>query len=931
MAAHAYIERGGSVHGINGYGLHYTDHPLARSEKFYEKLLHLHESVLAGSHPRLNSLNISPGDTGGAKRILSDRDADPDHLVLGDAHRNAEASFQLSSATNDFATSRSFVNPARPAIHPSTLSNPTPQHRQHARAPLATKINPLLLEKSPQLIEAERKLALQREKKYAASQHQTNIAIQRRNLEKGLKQQLDLREGELYTPHDIAGALIKAQDLVAPTSGFQSPPHPSPSTASFDENSYYSSKANTWSTEHTGPHCDQADPDVMNVSDDEDEDLYEPPPQVNAVSGPSPGNVYAHSSMPIPGLYDQSSQQDWEPQWDEEEDDGEDYEPPAPHIFDDQLPNDSLIPPPQSVLSAHNSLNHHIPPAAEQVMHRRQRRHGGPTIIENRIRSPVAIGVNQIQSPAAPQPSRISPLALVNMEPSRPPQFNGQRHLLSGPVSQQGGRREDHNTFSGKERANGSDVKRTSPTGTRRSARAKRNQDRAAADAGKKRKRLSSSGGDKRKTKKGKGRALSPVQRSPEPYIKPEPVSPQPELAYADYAPSRRPSRILREAPDDVDIPSPRSTRPRSTYYGEHEHSPRGYRYAEQEDRAPVPQGAAYRRVERDTQNLRRVASLHYARRPLSPVRDYIGYAQADTQTFEPDPYTVAERPLLGGSAYPEAAPALRSDGSRYIRHAHTPSPPLHGADPYIRVHSPALMPPPPPRQIVVDQYGNRYFAEPIEPIDYRRSVVPPPRRPEEEPYLERAVTVMRESAPRPIRVADGYEDVHYQAMPPPPRSRAYTQLPEDINDPRSHRERAFSVRPQETVLRDAPQRSYSQHEGTINRRPPPPRFDEAPPSSDFVPRAYSVRPEPPRRELVPEYGARPGSVQPGGGYGRRDMPPPPMAAGFADDSYRYPPSRAPVPQRRGGYVDERARGEAGDDLGRSPYGQGRRIINYGQ
>jgi hypothetical protein len=97
------------------------------------------------------------------------------------------------------------------------------------------------------------------------------------------------------------------------------------------------------------------------------------------------------------------------------------------------------------------------------------------------------------------------------------------------------------------------------------------------------------------------------------------------------------------------------------------------------------------------------------------------------------------------------------------------------------------------------------------------------------------------------------------------------------------------------------------------------------------VPRAYSVRPEPPRGEMVTEYPARPGSVHPGAGYVRREMPPPPVTQAreqvLVDEGYRYAPAPAPIPaahHRR--YADEV---EPIEQAVRAPYGDGRRIVSY--
>jgi hypothetical protein len=920
---------------LNGNGMDYANP--APDERFYIKLLQLKDQVLAGSHPRFK---ITPAQAALLRARAEPavvappsalRSAAIDHASLGDTHRDADASFQPTVSSNGFATSSSFVEPAHLASSsPHLFSTSTSQHRPRLQAPSAV-IDPVLLGKSPILLQAEaeirrqRELAAQRDGQRqidSEGQRQNEFAIKRHNLEKILSQQVDSATSEATAPV-VTSFFEKAQEIVAPISGVASPlpPTQSPSHASFDENSYYSSKADSWSTERSPLQGDQNDSDAMSVSDeDEEEDLYEPPPQVSAPSGPPPSSIPTQHAASLPGVYEPSSQQDWEPQWDDEEDEDEDYEPPAPYTFNDNTQSSSFMPSTQNVPPIPHHSSHF-----QHAAHNARGHHGGPTIIENRIRSPVSIVVNHIQSPAAPQPSRISPLALGKAIPPGPPQFAGQRRPPSGLTGPPGVQRDEQQATAGMERNGGKNTRRPSPA-SRRAAKLKRKAEAAAAataaEAAKKRKRATTPDGrDKRKNKKGKRRADA-VSRSPDTYIKPEPVSPQPDLDYAEYAPSRRSSGNYRNA-QDVESRSPRVARPNSAYHGsDYAPSPRGYRYTGDEvERGPQQPPVVYR--QRDTQDLRRVASLHYARRPMSPpAREYGAYTPAtETRTFAPSPYEVVERPQLRHSAYPETAPRPMP---HYARPARTPSP-IRFADPYGRTHSPALMPPPPPRQVLVDEFGNRYVPE--QPAEYR--VVPQPSRMDVDPFYHRATT--REPTLRPVRVADVYEEIPYQGMPPPPRSRAFTQLPEDVSGPHSHRERAYSVRPQDVSPRAAPVRGYSGHEASVDRRPPPPRFDEAPLPREFVPRPYSVRPEPPRHD-VPDYLARSGSAQPGGGYLRRDMPPPPMPAAHAresvapGDGYRYTPARG---EHRGRYADMQNGGESTDEVARTPYGDGRRVVTY--
>ena len=233
------------------------------------------------------------------------------------------------------------------------------------------------------------------------------------------------------------------------------------------------------------------------------------------------------------------------------------------------------------------------------------------------------------------------------------------------------------------------------------------------------------------------------------------------------------------------------------------------------------------RKVQRDESDLRRVASLQYARRPHSPGGGGEVFA-AEPRQMRSASHAFVDRTELPiyreASARPSAAPRYVRDRSR--------SPVLE----YLpRQHSPVLMAPP-PRRIVMDQYGNKYYAA---PIDARESAAPPSsRRLEVDPYYERAVT--REPTMRAPRT-EMYDDDAGMRMPPPPRR--YVEGPE-LMEAQPYRQREVSRRPVEVEYR--------------------PQYEEMGPPREYVPsRAYSMRPEVVRRE-VPEGYVRHESVQPG-------------------------------------------------------------------
>lgn len=245
------------------------------------------------------------------------------------------------------------------------------------------------------------------------------------------------------------------------------------------------------------------------------------------------------------------------------------------------------------------------------------------------------------------------------------------------------------------------------------------------------------------------------------------------------------------------------------------------------------------RRTER-ADDLRRVASLQYARRPLSPTEGEV-YAAPEPRVIRAASHAFAERPLdhavyREGSSRPSAAPRYVHQRSRSPVHEYMSRP-----------QSPMIMAPP-PRQIVVDQYGNKYYAA---PADARPSVAPPNRMIEVDPYYERAVT--REPTMRAPARTIVYEDENAHRMPPPP-PRRYVEIPDvETIDAGAYR-REPSHRPVEIGYR--PSEVLERRQSGL--------YEEMGPPREYAPsRAYSVRPDIPRRE-IPEGYARHESVQPG-------------------------------------------------------------------
>ena len=188
----------------------------------YERIVQFRDAVLAGTHPRVK---IPPHLAG--KHINSSRNVSSPSLSAPRAYQSAQ--------------------PARstPGSHEesSSIYNRSPNStRQSAGGHLAmtskSEINPILLEKSDDLIKAE-------------------IQLQRQRLERALREQIEqqritakalLQTSESLPNFDISEVLSKALAIVHPSTTAEAEPSVgvrSSASDSFDENTFYSSQHDT--------------------------------------------------------------------------------------------------------------------------------------------------------------------------------------------------------------------------------------------------------------------------------------------------------------------------------------------------------------------------------------------------------------------------------------------------------------------------------------------------------------------------------------------------------------------------------------------------------------------------------------------------------------------------------------------------------------
>ncbi|KAF2205727.1 hypothetical protein GQ43DRAFT_436745 [Delitschia confertaspora ATCC 74209] len=759
---------------------------------FYDKVFRLRDDVYAGKHPRIRL---------------------PDRVLAEVAPRPAQnntPTFPSRPSTNGTPTGGSSSHPLPPRPdsslpYPSssngnfTSQHPTPQ-RTFPTRPASSAIDPVLLTKSDNLIRAE--LQLKRQQLERVLKDQVDKKNQNRD-----NKDLALEESRI----DVEAIFNKALTRVKPISGLQTAPslpiasNNSEEVESFDENSYYSSQANSWVSEEVDSN------NAANGVDAAESDALQA--KRSAIEAQLTTAAPAHHTDVQPPQVDAvMADVDEEPY--EPADEIEIYESPKTQEVREES---DYSPPPADVPVMENNYG-------------RGRRRGREVLGIS--------GSSRQQSPVGPFPH---------------PRNNKRKRTLE-----------------------------------------ERKDERRAARQEKKRlKRLEIDGRNSRFDMDARNPRLEMEARnpqlemdtrtprgvpalSPEPYIKEEPLSPPPFQSFSDPQPSKR--RALQPWSGDVEIVSAREARPQPAYYREQGAVVRGYRPNE-EPLSPTVRVVPQRRPERDDQDLRRVASIQYARRPFSP--EPMAFSPVEPRQLRAVSHAFVDHPAQLPYHEPlrrlSVAPRIIRDRSRSPEYLP-------------RAQSPVLMAPP-ARRIVVDQYGNKYYRT----EDVRESVAPPSRRVEPEQYYERAFT--REPTMRaPARVEVYEEDNVRRMLPPPPRRFIEPSSDVEIVETRPSRQREYSLRPVDV--------DYAPAREVTERRPMIQYEEMAPPREYISSRAISVRPEVVRREAAGEYvPLRHESVQPG--FVRVPAPRYREISIIPHDAYddrRYAMA-APAPVRR--YADE--------------------------
>ena len=795
----------------------------------YEKLVKLRDEVLAGTHPRVK-LTKQVNE----QNVAQNAAAAPTPSV---------PSFPLFQHTNGLppkpVTTQSLqAESIAPSSRPAPISLPTkPQKSVPPPKPAFTSsgIDPVLLTKSDVLVKAEFRQKRQRLERTLEEQiHQKRLIKQAAH------------DQDLLLDFDINEVLTKAHDLVKP---YKAVSHPeqnaaSPSSDSFDENTFYSSQVNEFTSEEADDSPRDKQQDVGSsgrISHDQSNGGRVGSPGFRMPSSKiDKGKAPANPITRIAELEEElrrlkaandglsSSNPPTLPVVQRSDDDDAPYSPP-----------DVEAPIPQ-ISARDHTVSRQVVDVREpryQVPHQRSREY----VPEDRYeRSPLPDNMrivrNHITSPAAPQPSRVSPLA-VNKEPRA---YGEDPHSRrdSGQFQTHG---VEHN-----------------PMELEESRRVR--QDPGPASGARKRRRGSDSRERMRRVHARRDTASPEIRIKQEPTSPPfslRPVAPQ----YATYGapqPEERPVYIRDEPNGFVDsdrvvyLP-PRTQRQDSGVLSR---------------MSPLPaatQRATSQTVPRYRQepDLRRVVSTRHLR-PPSPTEHYQP-SSPRARNYTQDGFPVDREPERN----PRASVQPRMTTDRDYRRVSTPDvvPPMD------RLHTeraPIAMAPP-PRRIVVDQYGNRFMEaadhyhppEPIRPTDdasrrYERftepsseirdggyhAIAPPSTRaisPVPPRYEYTAPRTMQVLDRATGRIVEGREYISHEPRPEPaafvesPRRERFPVATEAREPPRIQ-----SVRPVESAY-EVP---YDRSTRIQSLHPEQERYIRAPEGGGPISRQASIRPE---------------------------------------------------------------------------------------
>ncbi|KAK4156207.1 hypothetical protein C8A00DRAFT_12798 [Chaetomidium leptoderma] len=821
-----------------------------RDIREYGRLLRFRDEVVGGSHPRIKPAHLPGKPAQSQKSTASTISAVPAAPTQPRAAKRAANNRRpvidplLSRQANK---QRAQVNMASSVPGLGTL--PSVSDSAKLSEPGKPEINPVLLEKSDDLIKAE-------------------IQLQRQRLESGLKKQLEQRRtinkaSEQLAELDVADIMAKAMSLVHATPPVQITDDAAANVSASndsDDDTFYSSR-------HDTPESNMVSR-LPNESEDEEMregSPYEPHLDFEPVAQPQTQPATSPTQAVPSGAPSRPQQQP---------------NPPTPA----QAAPTAMVAVPGLHIGARSSTRVYQPEVPEasgavQSSSGSRSEESGNTgsaqlrgahdfarvneqlLDQARAREPPLVRGHDL-SPLAPQPTHVLQHPAIAREPQlAPSESSGSLRAAPAQV-----------TALRKQPSNGSSPE-SSPHGSK------------AADKKK----------NKKKKRKADRLATDAVVVSP--HIKPEPRSPSPLTP--QYARPNKRQRYSQQQPLEIHDDSPRYEQPlpAEEAYPER-YQPRvirqervvGYEraddyHARQGQDAILVASPRYERVYYD--DYRAPPPSAYPAGPESAQ-----YVAREVRTVRPASRVVESPYEDGGAAYYRD---VRAASRMSVRPAAFPE---HEQSPVGYERPPAAMPPPsaPPRRIIVDAFGREYL-EPVRPAPVaREEIVAEPRGPYERLLPPRAISRRTElldddavlyrpaspagyAAPRRVVTQPeySYRESAGPSNPMPPPSTEY--LPSRPELPREYIPRPSSVRPppMEPTRYDAPS-VYERIQAPIDDRLPPP-------PQDYY-RAASARPAATRYEVPVAYERLRYEAPPPGGYGgptRRleYAPAPPPPAGY--------------------------------------------------
>jgi len=783
----------------------------------YEKILQLRDEIFAGKHPQLK---ISAH----AAAVKATPRSAPSPLLSAPRQTNGEVPKLCQPATS-MPISMPMANGSHGLVGQAKDFSQMSPITQRTSTSGSSAIDPIFLTKSDDLVKAE--LQLQR--------NRIERALEEQVYQRKLFSKQRISDQEAVPDFNISEVFAKALDIVKPTSsaevnGANATAH---SSDSFDENTFYSSQVNDSPFDETdnGPaspigetQAQLIEADGVNAKGQAKDNGNGPRRTGNLSNDITEQERRAddleeqlYVSLPLDDREVREGRSHFYNQEPRDAHDEPDYSPPAA---------DEVVPLGRSGQVARTNgeqlyeQQRSTRPSKAQV---RSDSHGQPHIPRQSAspRSPdVRIVRNHITSPVAPQPARVSPLAVAKVPQLPQDQRHGQNSL-----SARGSR------TVGAPAAISPDVlppqinprkRRRAPDGDRpRKVTARR------------------------------------VEDSPEPYIKPEPLSPPPLSAAPSFAPVQNRQRAPR--PIQVETLSPAEAHHGSLQPRRLQTSYAAYGYPQDSPTSPALRQVSSRMghvSRRDDPDLRRVASVQYVRHAQSPLLEPVQYSPIEVQQPRQTSHAFAEMPtgVEHHQYYRDHVP-LR--GGRYIRSERSLSPP-----PLREVYTDIdqtlpVMAPPPPRRIVMDQYGNKYYEAPRS-SNVRSSAAPPSRYAEVEPAYER-VPARQASNRATSTILEPYEEVRYSQRVAPSLAPQPRLLPTRREDDTNHalyrgldyHEEVLVPRRSAAHVLDYAAPRHASH------------FEEIPNPREPAARMQSVRPMGSRYELAQEYAPRVQSVHP--------------------------------------------------------------------